>query len=120
MDSPQSVAGPISRTFDEGWGVAPQVSVWAKRRRKFLRFVLYNPVAVLAAIMLVGIVFVVVFADQLPLDPPLKANPLVRLQGPSTDHWFGTDSVGRDVMSRLIYGGRTRSEERRVGKECRL
>jgi peptide/nickel transport system permease protein len=30
-----------------------------------------------------------------------------RLQGPSSDHWFGTDQLGRDIFSRVIYGART-------------
>lgn len=38
-------------------------------------------------------------------DPEFVA-PGVRLLGPSGDHWLGTDQVGRDVFSRLVYGGR--------------
>jgi peptide/nickel transport system permease protein len=38
-----------------------------------------------------------------PIAPPI----LDRLQGPSADHWFGTDQQGRDVYSRIVYGART-------------
>jgi len=37
---------------------------------------------------------------------PLTPEPLNRLKGPSWDHPFGTDSLGRDILSRIIYGSR--------------
>ncbi|MBV9522201.1 MAG: ABC transporter permease [Alphaproteobacteria bacterium] len=40
-----------------------------------------------------------------PYDP-LDQDILARLQGPSADHWFGTDSYGRDTLSRLLWGAR--------------
>jgi peptide/nickel transport system permease protein len=40
-----------------------------------------------------------------PYDPQI-VNPADRLQGPSTDYWFGTDDLGRDVFTRAIYGAR--------------
>ena len=42
-------------------------------------------------------------AGARPCDP-LKPAPLDRLQGPSEEHLFGTDSLGRDIFSRVIYG----------------
>ncbi|MFT3852990.1 MAG: ABC transporter permease [Ilumatobacteraceae bacterium] len=38
---------------------------------------------------------------------PLEINAKARLQGPSWSHWLGTDHVGRDVLTRLIFGART-------------
>jgi len=40
-----------------------------------------------------------------PYDP-LDQDILARLQGPSAAHWFGTDSYGRDILSRLLWGAR--------------
>lgn len=40
-----------------------------------------------------------------PYDPE-KINVLKRLAGPTAEHWLGTDEVGRDVLSRLLFGGR--------------
>lgn len=99
-------AQPAS-VLDETWGAFPRTGKWTKRRRQSLRFALHNPLAVLAALVLVAAAVIVVFAAQLAPFDPNKANPLVRLQGPSSEHWFGTDAIGRDVMSRLIHGGRT-------------
>lgn len=57
-----------------------------------------------------GILLLILFALAL-IGPELTADPRaqdvrVRLQGPSWDHWFGTDEVGRDIFSRTVNGGR--------------
>ena len=41
-----------------------------------------------------------------PYDP-VELNPAARLQGPTPEHWLGTDQYGRDTLSRIIYGGRS-------------
>ena len=41
-----------------------------------------------------------------PYDP-IELNPAARLQGPTPEHWLGTDQYGRDTLSRIIYGGRS-------------
>ena len=55
------------------------------------------------------IVVVAVFAPLLapfPADAGSATHPFVVLRPPSARHWFGTDQVGRDVLSRVIYGAR--------------
>jgi peptide/nickel transport system permease protein len=47
-----------------------------------------------------------ILAPWLPLDDPLRADPRAAAQGPSGDHWFGTDTLGRDLFSRCIFGAR--------------
>lgn len=47
-----------------------------------------------------------VFADLLPLKDPNQLFAGVYRQGPSAAHWFGADNIGRDVLSRTIYGAR--------------
>jgi ABC-type dipeptide/oligopeptide/nickel transport system permease subunit len=37
---------------------------------------------------------------------PLAINPVMRLRPPGLQHWFGTDEVGRDLFSRIVYGSR--------------
>ncbi len=57
-------------------------------------------------LMLAAMVVVTVFGVQIaPYDPSLTSPD--SLAGPSAAHWLGTDSIGRDVLSRLITGGRT-------------
>lgn len=56
--------------------------------------------------MLTVLIIVTVFAPQIAPFDPSKTSP-DSLAGPSAQHWLGTDSIGRDVLSRLIVGGRT-------------
>ena len=51
-------------------------------------------------------VLAAVFAPVLTPHDPTFLDPAVRLQGPSLDHPLGTDDRGRDIFSRVIYGGR--------------
>ena len=60
-----------------------------------------------ALIILVGIVLSGVFAPQLAPMNPFEPNMAVRLQPPSAAHLLGTDALGRDLLSRTIYGGRS-------------
>ncbi|OSQ37407.1 ABC transporter permease [Thalassospira mesophila] len=52
------------------------------------------------------IVLVAIFAPLIAPHDPLEQNILARLSPPSADFWLGTDSYGRDVLSRLLYGAR--------------
>ncbi len=62
--------------------------------------------------ILVGTVIIVLFmlaslaAPWVAPYDPIATNPPQRLKGPSPGHWFGTDELGRDVLSRLLHGGR--------------
>jgi peptide/nickel transport system permease protein len=48
-----------------------------------------------------------IFAPFIAPYDPIVQNTSVRLQGPSIQHWMGTDDFGRDLFSRVIYGART-------------
>ena len=66
-----------------------------------------SKVALAGLIVFVIIVFVSVAAPWIATHPPTQITPAVRLQGPSMQHFFGTDHLGRDIFSRVVYGGRT-------------
>jgi peptide/nickel transport system permease protein len=57
------------------------------------------------AILLV-LVVLAIFAPILSKYPYIKINPAQAFQGPSWEHPFGTDELGRDILSRIMYGGR--------------
>jgi peptide/nickel transport system permease protein len=60
-----------------------------------------------ATLLIVGFfVFVGVFAPLLTSYSPTTPDLLHRLQPPSAEHWFGTDSLGRDMATRLFHGAR--------------
>lgn len=71
--------------------------------RRFLR----QRLALLAAGFILVVSLLAVFAPVVSPYSPEKTDLLAVLQGPSSDHLLGTDDLGRDVLSRLIFGGRT-------------
>lgn len=71
------------------------------RRRPFLS--LYS----VALTMIVILVLVALAAPLIAPYDPLGQDILQRLKGPSAAHWLGTDQLGRDVLSRIIYGLRS-------------
>jgi peptide/nickel transport system permease protein len=76
------------------------------RRAPWLHALLANPVAVVSAIIIGLVALSAILAPVLTSHDPTFLDPGVRLQGPSGDHWFGTDERGRDMFSRVVYGGR--------------
>jgi peptide/nickel transport system permease protein len=59
-----------------------------------------------ALVVLALIVMGALLAPVLSGHDPLELDPVSRLMPPDTDHWFGTDGLGRDVFARTLYGGR--------------
>lgn len=81
------------------WGESPARLAWRRLRKDRVSMVGLALVAMLVA--------VAVFAPWIaPYDPINDYNLRNRLQPPSQDHWLGTDSSGRDVFSRIVYGAR--------------
>ena len=57
-------------------------------------------------IIVVLILLASIFAAQLAPHDPLEVDVFNRLQSPTWQHWLGTDQLGRDVLSRVLFGGR--------------
>ena len=73
-------------------------ALWTVMRRK--------PLGAVSAALIAVIVLTAIFAEVLAPYDPLAAQPEIRLAAPSWEHPFGTDDIGRDVLSRVIYGSR--------------
>jgi peptide/nickel transport system permease protein len=71
--------------------------IWRRFRR--------HPGAIVGSIVLGCIILAVVLAGLSPFDP-IKSNMSERYQSPSLTHLMGTDALGRDLMTRVLYGGR--------------
>jgi len=84
-----------------------QAGLVAPRHRPvgFRVFARRNPTIVLGAGLLV-VMAAIAIAAPLIADDPRALAPIDRLRGPSATHWFGTDNLGRDLLSRTIYGAR--------------
>ena len=65
-----------------------------------------NVLAATGMVMVVIFVALALFAPWLAPQSPSNVNLPARLQPPSAAHWFGTDELGRDIFSRVIYGAR--------------
>ncbi|MCX6023398.1 MAG: ABC transporter permease [Chloroflexi bacterium] len=71
-----------------------------------IRFARQKPLGFLGALVLLLTIFMAIFADQITPYDPLKPDGRARLQGPTIAHPMGTDNLGRDMLSRVIYGAR--------------
>ena len=78
------------------------VSEWHQVGKHLLR----NRGAVIGLIIIGIFVIGAVFAPLLATHNPIQNNLTMRLQGPSSTHWLGTDALGRDLFSRMLYGSR--------------
>lgn len=65
-----------------------------------------NPLAMLGALIVLTLVIVAIFAPLLAPHSSVGQNLPMRLMPPSTQHWLGTDELGRDILSRILYGAR--------------
>lgn len=65
-----------------------------------------NRLAMLGLIILVLLVLMAILAPWLAPYDPVAQNLADRLQPPSARHWLGTDALGRDILSRIIWGSR--------------
>ena len=82
---------------------ASSLGGYRKRRRPFL---FRNPLTTAGFLLLFILGSVALFAPLLPLKPPLQQDLANRLKPPAASHVLGTDQLGRDIFSRIIYGGR--------------
>ena len=97
-----TAAEPFSRPASS-IAAPPGRGYWALVLRQLGR----EPVAMAAAAVLLLLVAAALFAPWLAPADPYKASMLKRLLPPgSAGHWLGTDELGRDMLTRLIYGGR--------------
>jgi peptide/nickel transport system permease protein len=65
-----------------------------------------HPTAIAGALVLIAMVLLAVLAPWLGTTDPQALSPVQRLKPPSGEHWFGTDMLGRDVYSRVLFGSR--------------
>lgn len=72
----------------------------------FIKSVLRNRLAAIGTVIVVLLVVAAVFAPWIAPFAPEQQLPTEALQGPSATHLFGTDNIGRDIFSRVVFGTR--------------
>ncbi|MFK8083449.1 MAG: ABC transporter permease [Granulosicoccus sp.] len=65
-----------------------------------------NPLAMLGFIIVGSLVLLALFAPWIAPESPVGQDLSNRLQPPGSNHWMGTDELGRDIFSRVVYGSR--------------
>jgi len=81
--------------------IRPPETMTTMAWRRFRR----HPGAMIGAVILIFMILTAVLAPLSPYDP-IKSDIKNRFQAPSLEHPFGTDGLGRDVLTRAFYGGR--------------
>ena len=96
----------LNKKFDKIRFLEENNKLVSKDQNRLLNKFLNNKLAVLGLILFTIIILATIFAPLLSPYDPLKVDLRSMRQPPSLDHWFGTDNTGRDVFSRVLYGGR--------------
>ena len=81
-------------------------SITVSSQQNILRKLLKHRSATIGASIILFFIVVAIFAPLIATHDPRQANIVERLQGGSTSHYLGTDKVGRDIFSRIVYGTR--------------
>src|SRR4030042_2159774 len=87
--------------------VSPEVVPAKSEFRRVTRVFFGRKLVVVGGVLIVFLIITAIFAPWLAPYPPNDINMAQSLAKPSLEHWLGTDNLGRDVLSRIIYGART-------------
>ena len=91
--------------------IAPPPSTESTRTaRHVLSVILRDPLSLIGTLIIVAVLFMAIFAEQVapfPEEGKGKTNAPNTLMAPSSEHLFGTDKLGRDILSRIIMGSRS-------------
>ncbi|MGF6767735.1 peptide/nickel transport system permease protein [Paraburkholderia sp. GAS199] len=82
------------------------LGTWLASAARLLRALMREPAGAIGLVTIVLLIVVAVSAPWLPLQDPLQLHIEHRLEAPGAAFWFGTDQVGRDILSRTIWGAR--------------
>jgi len=91
--------------FSTKWSILDSITI-KKEVNQMVRRVLVSPLTMLGLFLVAAIIILAIFAPWIAPKDPLEVNLGQKLLPPSSEHWFGTDEVGRDILSRIIFGTR--------------
>jgi peptide/nickel transport system permease protein len=104
-----TVSTTSSATVPPGLAIAqalPDLLAPVKVRRGAVGFLRNNLTVTIGGVLLLVLVLIGIFAPYLGTVDPTALAPAKRLRAPSELYWFGTDALGRDIYSRVIFGTR--------------
>lgn len=97
--SAQTLTGWLTAEEPESRTQARAIKTW-----RILRRLGRQPIAWLGFVPLLAVIAIAVSAPLLPLQDPVLQDLSQRLLPPSAGHWFGTDTLGRDIFARVVFG----------------
>jgi peptide/nickel transport system permease protein len=104
-----SISTTSTASIPPGLAIAPQLPdllLPVKIRRGILGFLRNHTTVAIGGALLLCLVLVAIFAPYLGTIDPTALAPAKRTRAPSADFWFGSDMLGRDIYSRVLYGAR--------------
>jgi peptide/nickel transport system permease protein len=84
----------------------PSILPVPKERGRIAGFIYRHPTIFVGGVLVGLMIFIAIFAPYLGTTDPTALAPAKRTRDPSAIYWFGTDMLGRDVYSRVMYGSR--------------
>lgn len=98
MSTARAIEQPLARSGPLRWAARFASGIWIFSRR--------HPLGAVGAFVILVVAFLAATAEIIAPYDFSQPVPLDRLQGPSTAHFFGTDDLGRDTFSRVLFGAR--------------
>jgi len=102
MSQPAAADQARAQRLDALAAERPTASEWRRLLRRFLS----NRLAAIGMVFICLMVLTAIFAPLIATHDPTEQDLFARLEPPSSAHWFGTDELGRDVFSRVVWGAR--------------
>jgi peptide/nickel transport system permease protein len=88
----------------------PTMKLLSNKRVEKLKYGIYlvegNPLMMVGTLLILALLLSAILAPFIAGHDPIEIHPVQRLKAPSFGHFFGTDHLGRDIYSRVIYGAR--------------
>jgi peptide/nickel transport system permease protein len=94
-------------TLPRDWTAADTANSYSSRFLGACQVIVRNRLALLGVVIVGTWLITALVAPYIATHDPYDISIANRLKGPSSDHWLGTDSLGRDTFSRLVFGART-------------
>jgi peptide/nickel transport system permease protein len=94
-------------TLPRDWTAADTTNSYSSRFLGACQVIVRNRLALLGVVIVGTWLITALVAPYIATHDPYDISIANRLKGPSSDHWLGTDSLGRDTFSRLVFGART-------------
>jgi len=106
MSSPENPA-KVAGGGDAAIGNAPAEGKQYSLFKDAFQRLVANKLAIVGLVVVIAVILVALFGPYITPYDFLSQNLDARNAAPSAQHWFGTDDLGRDILSRVIYGART-------------